>query len=199
MESAKMVNPGGDQLDEERVESAGPQWFAVYTSARHEKTVARQLEERCIERFVPLYRSWRRWKDRRKLVELALFPSYVFVRIQARQKLRVLQVPGVVSLVTFNGQLAALPEQEIKALRSGLDHGVYAEPCPYLRVGRRVRVAAGPLAGAEGILIRKKDKCRVVISLDVLMRSVAVEVDGTDLEATGSAGLPRVAGGEGTI
>src|SRR5262249_30352626 len=149
------------------------------------------LDERCIERFLPLYRSWHRWKDRRKLVELALFPSYVFVRIQARHKLRVLQVPGVVSLVTFNGQLVALPEQEINALRSGLDQGVYAEPCPYLRVGRRVRVAAGPLVGAEGILIKKKDKCRVVISLDVLMRSVAVEVDGTDLEAAGSAGLSR--------
>jgi len=187
-----MVNTGGGQTDEKSADSAGLQWFAVYTSARHEKTVARQLDERCIEKFLPLYRSLHRWKDRRKLVEVALFPSYVFVRIQARDKLRVLQVPGVVSLVTFNGQLAALPEQEIAALRSGLDHGVYAEPCPYLRVGRRVRVAAGPLAGAEGILIKKKDKCRVVISLDVLMRSVAVEVDGMDLEAVGSAGLPRV-------
>ena len=187
-----MVNTGGGQLVRQRADSVGPRWFAAYTSARHEKTVARQLEERCIEKFLPLYRSSRRWKDRRKLVELALFPSYVFVRIEARDKLRVLQVPGVVSFVTFNGQLAALPEQEIDALRNGLDHGVYAEPCPYLRVGRRVRVAAGPLAGAEGILVKKKDKCRVVISLDVLMRSVAVEVDGTDLEAAGSAGSPRV-------
>ena len=187
-----MVKTGGDQLDDKKADSAGLRWFAAYTSARHEKAVARQLEERCIERFLPLYRSSRRWKDRRKLVELALFPSYVFVRIEARDKLRVLQVPGVVSLVSFNGQLAALPEQEIDALRSGLDRGVYAEPCPYLRVGRRVRVAAGPLTGAEGILVKKKDKCRVVISLDVLMRSVAVEVDGADLEAAGSAGLSRV-------
>lgn len=191
MESGNMVNTGGDRLVGERPDAVGLRWFAVYTSARHEKTVARQLEERCIERFLPLYRSSRRWKDRRKLVDLALFPSYVFVRIEARDKLRVLQVPGVVSLVTCNGQLAALPEQEIDALRSGLDHGVYAEPCPYLRVGRRVRVARGPLAGAEGVLIKKKDKCRVVISLDVLMRSVAVEVDGADLEAAGSAGLSR--------
>jgi transcription antitermination factor NusG len=186
-----MANTGGNQFDEERADSAVPRWFAVYTSARHEKTVARQLDQRCIEKFLPLYRSLRRWKDRRKLVDLALFPSYVFVRIEARDKLRVLQVPGVVSLVTFNGQLAALPEQEINALRSGLDHGIYAEPCPYLRVGRQVRVAAGPLAGAEGILIKKKEKCRVVISLDVLMRSVAVEVDSTDVEAAASVGLPR--------
>ena len=186
-----MVNPDGGQLDQEK-DSAELRWFAVYTSARHEKTVARQLDERSIEKFLPLYRSWHRWKDRRKQVELALFPSYVFVRIEARHKLRVLQVPGVVSLVTFNGQLAALPEQEISALRSALDQGVYAEPCPYLSVGRRVRVAAGPLTGAEGVLIKKKDKCRVVISLDVLMRSVAVEVDGADLEAAGSAGLPQL-------
>src|SRR5215471_16844760 len=192
MESTNMVNAGAGRLDEERADSQGMRWFAAYTSACHEKTVARQLEDRSIEKFLPLYRSWHRWKDRRKLVELALFPSYVFIKIEARDKLRVLEVPGVVSLVTFNGQLAALPEQEINALRTSLDSGVYAEPCPYLRVGRRVRVAAGPLAGAEGILIKKKDKCRVVISLDVLRRSVAVEVDGTDLEAAGSAGSTRV-------
>lgn len=163
-------------------------WFAAYTTARHEKTVARQLEERQIERFLPLYRSWHHWKDRRKLVELALFPSYVFVKMEPKDKVRVLQVPGVVSLVTFNGELAALPDREIEALRNGLDHELYAEPCPYVKVGRRVRVARGPMAGAEGILTKKKDKYRVVISVEVLMRSVAVEVDGADLEPVGSAG-----------
>lgn len=160
-------------------------WCAIYTTARHEKVVARQLEERRIETFLPLYRSWHRWKDRKKLVELALFPSYVFVRIESTDKLRVLQVSGVVSLVSFNGQIAALPEQDIEALRRGLENDVYAEPCPYLRVGRRVRVVRGPMSGAEGILTRKKDKCRVVISVDVLQRSVAVEIDGTDLEVIG--------------
>src|SRR5215469_9440030 len=139
MEPGNMVNTGGGQLAGERADSVGLRWFAVYTSARHEKTVARQLEDRCIEKFLPLYRSSRRWKNRRKLVELALFPSYILVRIEERDKLRFLQVPGIVSMVTFNGQLAQLPEQEIDALRSVLDHGVYAEPCPYLRVERRVR------------------------------------------------------------
>lgn len=162
-------------------------WVAVYTVARHEKVVARQLEERRIETFLPLYRSLHRWKDRRKLVELALFPGYVFVRMSTDSKLRVLQVPGVVSIVSFNGELAALPEQEINALRDGLENRLYAEPCPYLRVGKRVRVIRGPMAGAEGILSRKKDKCRVVISVDVLMRSVAVEVDATDLELVHSS------------
>ena len=159
-----------------------PRWLAVYTVARHEKAVARQLQDRQIETFLPLYRSWHRWKDRRKLIELALFPSYVFVRIAAQDRLPVLQVPGVVSMVTFNGEPAALPEGEINALRNGLENQVYAEPCPYLRVGRKVRVTRGPMAGAEGILTRRKDKCRFVISVDVLMRSVAIEVDGADLE-----------------
>jgi transcription antitermination factor NusG len=162
------------------------QWYAVYTCSRHEKVVAKQLEDRQIETFLPLYRTWHRWKDRRKQVELALFPSYVFVRIPAQARLRVLQVPGVASLVSFNGRPAPLPEQEIEALRGGLEHQVFAEPHPYLKVGRKVRVARGPMAGAEGILSRKKEKFRVVISIDVLMRSIAVEVDGNDVEAIGS-------------
>jgi transcription antitermination factor NusG len=162
--------------------SSDSRWVAVYTVARHEKAIARQFEERSIETFLPLYRSVHRWKDRKKEVELALFPSYVFVRISTAHKLQVLQVPGVVHIVSFNGELAELPEQEINALRNGLDHQLYAEPCPYLRVGKRVRVIRGPMAGAEGILSRKKDRYRVVISVDVLMRSVAVEVDATDLE-----------------
>lgn len=158
-------------------------WYALYTTARHERVVARQLEERGIDTFLPLYKAWHRWKDRRKEVELALFPSYVFVRIEEEQKLRVLKVAGAVHVVSFNGKMAALPEREIEALRNALENQVYAEPCPYLRVGRKVRVKRGPMSGAEGILSRKKDKCRVVISVDVLMRSVAVEVDGSDLEA----------------
>jgi transcription antitermination factor NusG len=158
-------------------------WYAVYTCARHEKSVARQLEERKIACFLPLYKSWRRWADRRKEVDLALFPSYVFVRIDLRERLRVLQLPGVVRLVSFNGSPAVLPESEIEGLRSGLEHGIYAQPHPYLRTGRRVKVIRGPLSGASGILARKKDKLRFVISIDVLMRSVAVELEAADIVA----------------
>lgn len=157
-------------------------WYAIYTNARHEKVVARQLGERSIETFLPLYRSMNRWKDRRKLVESALFPSYVFVRIAIQERLRVLEVPGVVSIVGSHGHFPALPDQEIASLRNGLENQVYAEPHPYLKVGRKVRVVRGPMAGAEGILTRKKEKYRVVISIDVLMRSVAVEIDSGDLE-----------------
>ena len=161
-------------------------WYAVYTTVRHEKVVAQQLEQRSVEAFLPLYRSVQRWKDRRKLVELALFPGYVFVKIAIEERIRVLQVPGVVSLVGFNGKFPALPETEITALRSGLQNNLYAEPHPYLRIGKRVRVVRGPMTGAEGILTRKKDRYRVVISIDVLVRSVAVEIDATDVEVVGS-------------
>ena len=157
-------------------------WIAVYTIARHEKAVARQLQERKVETFLPVYRAVHRWKDRRKEVELALFPSYVFVKMATRDELPMLRLPGVVDVVKFKGEPAVLPEQEIEALRNGLQSNLCAEPCPYLRVGRRVRVVRGPMAGAEGLLSRKKERYRVVISVDVLTRSVAVEVDAVDLE-----------------
>jgi len=161
---------------------SAPRWFAAYTIVRHEKVAVRQLEERGVETFLPLYRSRRQWKDRRKVVELALFPGYVFVKIAAQNKLGVLQASSVVNIVTFNGQLAALPDTEIDALRHGLKNHVYAEPWPYLQVGRKVRVVRGPMTGAEGILTRRKDRYRIVISVEILRRSVAVEVDGADVE-----------------
>jgi transcription antitermination factor NusG len=160
-----------------------PRWYALYTNPRHEKVVAKQLNERRVENFLPLYRTWHRWKDRRKQVDLALFPGYVFVRIGEQNKLQVLKTPGAVNLVSFNGRLAAVPEPEIETLRNALHNHVFAEPCPYLKVGRKVRVVRGPMAGSEGILARKKDKFRVVISVEVLMRSVALEIDGADLQA----------------
>jgi transcription antitermination factor NusG len=123
-----------------------------------------------------------RWKDRRMKLQLPLFPGYVFVRLELRDRLTVLQVPGVARLISFNGKPAALPDEEIEVLRTGLAAKLRAEPHPYLTVGRRVRVQRGPLEGVEGILIRKKNACRVVLSLDVIMRSASVEVDAGDLE-----------------
>jgi transcription antitermination factor NusG len=157
-------------------------WYALYTCPRHEKRVAEQIEHRQISCFLPLYRSVRRWKDRRQELELALFPGYVFVRIALEDKLQVLQVPGAVRLVTFNGRPAPLPEQEIECLRNRQSSYGTIEPHPYLCVGRRVRVRSGPLEGLEGIIRRSKDKCRVIFSLDLIMRSVAIEVDESDVE-----------------
>jgi transcription antitermination factor NusG len=161
--------------------SAAACWYATYTHARHEKKVAQQLEERRIEHFLPVYRSVRRWKDRRKELDLVLFPGYVFVRLSLAERLRVLQLPGVVRFVSFNGQPAALLGADIEALRNGLMQGVRAEHHPYLTVGRRVKVVHGPLAGAQGILLRAKNNCRIVISVDAIMRSVSVEIDEEDV------------------
>jgi transcription antitermination factor NusG len=156
-------------------------WYAACTRSRHEKSIVRQLEERGIEYFLPLYRSVRRWKDRRKELDLVLFPGYVFVRLPWRERLRVLQLPSILRFVTFNGLPAALPISELEALRNGLTQGVYAASHPYLRVGKRVLVRYGPLAGASGILVRKKDNFRIVISIEAIMRSVAVEIDEGDV------------------
>ena len=160
-----------------------PRWYAAYTSANHEKRVADQLRVREVQHFLPTYSSVRRWKDRRVTLDLPLFPGYVFVRMALRERLRVLQVPGVARLVGFNGTPTALPEEEIEALRAGFAHGVPAEPHPFLTAGRRVRVTAGPLAGMRGILVRRKKQMRFVVSVELIQRSVAVEIDEGDLAA----------------
>jgi len=157
-------------------------WYAAYTCANHEKRVAAELQARAVEHFLPLYSSARRWKDRRVRLELPLSPGYVFVRLALREKLRVLQIPSLVCLVGFNGQPAALPDEELESLRSGLALQLRVEPHPYLVAGRRVRVKSGPLAGLEGILVRRKGKSRVVLSLDVIMRSIVADLDVVDLE-----------------
>lgn len=160
-----------------------PFWYAAYTSANREKRVAEQLARRSLEHFLPLYRTVRRWKDRQVQLQAPLFPGYVFVRLALRDRLQVLQVPGVANLVGFSGIPAALPQEEIDALRTALGSGTRVEPHSYLTAGRRVAVKSGPLAGMQGILVRKKNQERFVISVDLILRSVAVEVDGLELDA----------------
>ena len=158
-------------------------WYALYTFPRNEKLVAEQIKRRSFTCFLPVYRSVRRWKDRRKELELVLFPGYVFVQMALEKKLKVLEIPGAVRLVSFNGQPATLPASEIEILKNRLSGARGLEPHPYLWTGRRVRVRSGALEGLEGIVLRRKDRCRVVFSVDLLKRSVAVEVDEADLEA----------------
>ena len=164
-------------------EDCKAQWYAAYTSANHERRVAIQLGERSVEHFLPVYESLRRWKDRRVKLQLPLFPGYVFVRMALQERLRVLQVPGVARLVGFGGLPTALPEEEVATLRSGLALGVRAEPHPYLTVGRKVRVKNGPLAGLKGVLLKRKKRARLVVSVELIQRSVAVEVEEADLAA----------------
>jgi len=159
-----------------------PKWYAIYTCANHEKRVAEQLHERNIGNFLPLYETSRRWKDRRVQLQLPLFPGYVFVRIALLERLRVLQLPSVVHLVSFNGLPTPLPEAEIESIRSLLARQRRAEPHPFLRVGRRVRIKNGSLCGHEGILVRRKGSFRVVLSVELLMRSIIVDVELADLD-----------------
>lgn len=159
-----------------------PHWYAAYTCARHEKRVTEHLAERHVQHFLPQFESVRRWNDRQVKLNLPLFPGYVFVQLALRDRLRVLQIPGIVRLVGFNGHPVALPDQEIDALRNTVAARLRAEPHSYLIVGRRVRIMRGPLEGAQGILVRKKSTLRVVLSLDLIARSAAVEVDAEDIE-----------------
>jgi len=149
---------------------------------RHERVVSRQLEQQGLNYLLPVYRSVRRWKDRPKELDMPLFPGYVFVNLDLRDRLGVLRAPGVVQFVTFQGQPAAVPDSEVRALESSLCAGLRPQPHPYLRQGKKVRVKSGPLADAEGIMVRRKEGFRLVLSIDLLMRSVMLEVDEADVE-----------------
>ena len=195
--ASTMVIPGSTQIALEQQHSAvvlleqeqamsQARWYAAYTCAKHEKRVAAELGMREVEHFLPVYSSVRRWKDRRVMLDLPLFPGYVFVRLALRDRLRVVQIPSVVRLVGFGGLPTALPDTEMEIMRSGVSQSPHAEPHPFLTVGRRVRITGGPFAGLEGILKRKKGNLRVVVSLELIQRSVAVDVDAADVRPLGA-------------
>jgi len=159
-----------------------PVWLAAYTTPRHEKMVARHLEVREVEYLLPLYRSVRRWKNGLKVeVELPVFPSYVFVRMDRCMSARVLGIPGVLSFAGSQRVPSSISDSEIEWLRTELPLRRY-EPHPFLVVGRKVRVVSGPLTGVSGILIRTKCGLRVVLSVDLIRQSVAVEVGADEIE-----------------
>jgi transcription antitermination factor NusG len=164
-------------------------WYAGYTASRHEKRVAEHFAQRGVEHFLPLYETIHRWKNGRHRVQLPLFPGYIFVRIALRERRRVIEVPGFVRLVGFSSLPCPLPEADINRMKEALNKGVVAEPYPYLTVGTRVEVRNGPLQGMTGILVRRQTKCRVVISVDLIMRSMAVEVEAGDVVPVRSSTL----------
>jgi transcription antitermination factor NusG len=181
--ATNMPEPRQDAVDlVEQEAMSQARWYAAYTCAQHEKRVAAELEAREVEHFLPLYSSVRRWKDRRVNLDLPLFPGYVFVRLALRNRLRVVQIPSVVRLVGFGGLPTALPDAEMEIMQSGLSQGRRAEPHPFLTVGRRVRITGGPFTGLEGVLKRKKSSLRVVVSLELIQRAVAVDVDAADVQ-----------------
>ena len=157
-------------------------WLAAYTRARHECAVARQLERKHVAFLLPTYTRMSRWSDRLKRVLAPLFPSYIFVHVSNDERMHVLQTAGVVSVVSVAGKPAALRDDEITMLRQCVTLPDQVEPHPFLRVGQRVRVKHGPFAGWEGILTRKNNAARLVVSVEHLMQSVAVDFDGADVE-----------------
>jgi transcription antitermination factor NusG len=163
--------------------AAQVRWYAVYTFANHERRVADQLASRGVEHFLPQYESVRWWKDRKVRLQLPLFPGYLFVHLAAQERLRVLHVPGVVRLVGFDGSPTPMPEEDLERIREFVGRGWHAEPHPYLPAGRRVRVVCGPLAGMAGIVLRRKNRSRLVLSFDLIQRSVAIEMEEGDLVA----------------
>ncbi|MGO4883533.1 MAG: transcription termination/antitermination protein NusG [Bryobacteraceae bacterium] len=152
-------------------------WFALTAKPRHEKVVAENLRGKGLESFVPLYRARRQWTDRVQSVELPLFPGYVFCRFAYSSRMPVLNTPGVTSVVSFSDGPAPVADEEILRIRAILASGLRSQPWPYLRVGQRARIERGSLAGLEGVLIREKDSLRVVVSVELLQRAVAVEID----------------------
>ncbi|HEU5411242.1 MAG TPA: UpxY family transcription antiterminator [Candidatus Acidoferrales bacterium] len=158
-----------------------PFWYAAYICANHEKRVAEHLAGRGVEYFLPLYEAIHQWKDRRVRLKLPLFPGYVFVRLPLLERLRVLQAPGVARLVGFGDTPEPLADADIEALRKGLQGQIEMEPHPYVCEGQKLRILRGPLAGMEGTLLRRKGGLRLVLSIDLIMRSVVVDVDAEDI------------------
>ena len=154
-----------------------PLWYAVRVRSNFERTVSTLLEQKGVEQFLPTYRSRRIWADRIKTLELPLFPGYVFCRIPLGEKLRVVSTDGVVDLVGAGRQPIPISEPEIQAVRTIVHAQVAAEPWPFLRIGQTVRIRRGPLAGLEGILVKVKNSYRLVVSVTLLERSVAAEID----------------------
>ena len=167
-------------------------WQAVYTRHQHEKLAARNLERKGFEVFLPLYSDVRQWKDRKKKLHLPVFPCYIFLRGVLERRLDVLTTPGVHSVVGNAGRAALIPAEEIAAIRRLVDSRAHIEPCPYLPSGCRVAVKTGPLRGLEGILTRRKEgSSRLVLSIELMRRSVAVEVDEDLVERAGEDIRPK--------
>ena len=152
-------------------------WYALYTRHQHEKVVAQILTRRGFEILLPLYKSVRRWKDRTKVLSVPLFSCYIFLKGGLERRWDILNTPGIYDLVSSGGQPIAIPTHEIDAIQQVVNSGFRLEPHPLLRIGERVKIKLGPLAGLQGLLVRKRNIYRLVLSVEMLGRAAAVEVD----------------------
>jgi transcriptional antiterminator NusG len=166
-------------------------WFAVFTVPRHEKRVEEHFRRKSVESFLPLYATRRQWKDGTKTtLQLPLFPCYIFVRIGYDARVRVLETPGVRWIVGSKRLCVPVPDCYIHWLQEGLGKRI-VEPHPYLAAGTRVRINSGPMVGLEGVLLRNKNNCRVVLTLEMIMKSVLVEVAADEIEPVSGMGLSQ--------
>jgi len=160
-----------------------PCWYAVYTRSRFEKKMLTELTDRSVEVFLPMREILSRWKDRKKRIWIPLFPGYIFVNQidTPENRYRVLNVPGAVRFVGHEGRPEPIPEDQILSVRRFLEASISIDPYPYLRVGRRVEIIAGPLKGIVGILVYKKGRFRFVLQVDLIRQAVSVEIDASDV------------------
>lgn len=160
-----------------------PLWYAVFTRSRHEQRVFERLASTETEVFLPMMESVRKWSDRRKRIQLPLFPGYLFAKIiwNPDSRLTVLKDPGVVRIVSDYENPAPIPEEQILAIQRLITYDIPLDPCPHIRVGQRVEIRRGSLKGLQGILLRKKGEYRFVISVDLIQKSVSVEINAEDL------------------
>ena len=158
-------------------------WFAIWTRSRHEQVVREQLERKGIEVFLPTVTRWSHWKDRKKQVAWPLFPGYCFARFDPRVRLPVLKCTGVVNIISFESELAPIPELEIQSIRLLVESDLAYDPCPFIHEGMMVEVTHGPLRGVVGRLVRKGAHARLMLSVDLIGQAVSVEVDASDVRA----------------
>lgn len=159
-----------------------PRWYAVYTYPRHEKSVLEHFQSKSLEAFLPTFATESRWKDRRVRLQTPVFPGYVFTRINAGHRNKVLSSPGVIRMLSFNGMPAPIDDAEIESVKLCLERGMVLKPCPFLEVGDRVRVKSGVLEGLEGHISRCKSDRRLIVPITLIHQSVAIEIDVQLLE-----------------
>jgi transcription termination/antitermination protein NusG len=158
-------------------------WYAIWTRSRHEQVVREQLENKGYEAFLPTVPRWSRWKDRKKKVDWPLFPGYCFARFNGHERLPILKCSGVVSIVSFDGEMVPIPDFEIDGIRRVVDSELQFDPCPFIREGTMVEVVHGPLKGIVGRLIRKGAHARLMLAVDLIGQAVSIEVDAADVRA----------------
>jgi transcription antitermination factor NusG len=159
-------------------------WYAIYTRPRHEKWIAQQLQENRVMTFLPLLQQIHRWSDRRSKVEVPLFSCYAFVRIgrTSEERLKVLRTPGVLGFVGSERQGTPIPDDQVENLRTAMREKIPFALHPFVSAGKRVRIRGGSLDGVEGILVRQREDQSLIVSVELLYRSVSIRLEGYDIE-----------------